>query len=777
MAGLGSIPRQMASFTEFRGAMLAGIHSKHPFSSWRAREEEDPGLMLLEMWAYICDSISFYDEVIANETYLRTAKQQVSINKIASLLGYFPRPAVSSFVTLAAIADGRQQLKIPKGTAFRSGAFDGHPPQVFEASRDQFIHPFSNSFNIAAPIPQNVPISDPQTLMINSRTSIEPGMILFLSDSGDETQNQVLRVKESIPCSIQNSAGYCKISFESGPILSDPTPLTGLKLSYPVQKARILEIKSDETSPKVNDNTLVLDKLYPDLVGGEAVLVSRGKEFRWFTISSLGTTDAKVSKDTSITIANITYQIAGNTFQVTKLILSQDINLTIEGGTEQTTWETSNCGELQLHFNMLSAGSIVNEPKNNLLSADPLFLKSPVERPPENLEPARFLLLDKNKQGLSLKARVDYEEKILALNQNEGWKGPLELPVEVYGNLVEASRGESVRQEVLGSGDASTINQSFKLKKKPLTYLFSPTAENDQAVKSVLEIRVNGILWKEAANFYNSSPSDRIYTLRQDEEGETYVTFGDGISGQRLPSGKDNVIAEYRFGAGHASPPAQSITQVSIPLKGLKNILNPVGASGGADPETIPEMRNAVPKSVMLLGRIISMLDVEAVVSSVPGVRATQVEWRWSKTRQGSMIHVYYIGELSLQSTIIGRLNAISDPSQVYQVEKAVDMPVKVIIDLSIDPAYNFDDLVTATSDCLINATNGLLSTGHIGIGKPIYRSQLYKVLTSIEGITGVGKITWGDEAFDAFAKCPPAGSYYDVETGGLYLNRINATT
>ena len=59
--------------------------------------------------------------------------------------------------------------------------------------------------------------------------------------------------------------------------------------------------------------------------------------------------------------------------------------------------------------------------------------------------------------------------------------------------------------------------------------------------------------------------------------------LGDGIRGQRLPSGTDNVICNYRFGAEAACPPAGSVSQVSKPVKGLRSVKNFLPAFGGAD--------------------------------------------------------------------------------------------------------------------------------------------------------------------------------------------------
>lgn len=185
-AGLDKLPRQIGTFHEFRRALLRDIKSESveiidsnnvlvnviPLSNWRARDKDDLGIMLLEMWAYICDSLSFYDEVLANEAYLRTSFLRPNLRKLIALLGYLPRPAVGSVVELAAIADGRLQLKLPVGTAFRSGAFDGNPPQVFELADEATIHPFTNKMGIRAPHRGKVLTTHPDSLLAELKSEV-----------------------------------------------------------------------------------------------------------------------------------------------------------------------------------------------------------------------------------------------------------------------------------------------------------------------------------------------------------------------------------------------------------------------------------------------------------------------------------------------------------------------------------------------------------------------------------------------------------------------------
>jgi len=47
-----------------------------------------------------------------------------------------------------------------------------------------------------------------------------------------------------------------------------------------------------------------------------------------------------------------------------------------------------------------------------------------------------------------------------------------------------------------------------------------------------------------------STLEGRIYGTTRDEDGNTHIQFGDGQTGSRLPSGRDNVSSKYHQGSG-----------------------------------------------------------------------------------------------------------------------------------------------------------------------------------------------------------------------------------
>ena len=55
---------------------------------WVERNPADLGIMLVELLAYLGDHLSYYQDAIATEAYLGTARQRVSVRRHARLLDY-----------------------------------------------------------------------------------------------------------------------------------------------------------------------------------------------------------------------------------------------------------------------------------------------------------------------------------------------------------------------------------------------------------------------------------------------------------------------------------------------------------------------------------------------------------------------------------------------------------------------------------------------------------------------------------------------------------------
>jgi hypothetical protein len=103
-----------------------------PLRELTTRDSGDPTIALLDAWAMVGDVLTFYQERIANEGYLRTATELRSVEELARLVGYRPRPGVAASVDLAFTLDVGQMAEIPAGTRAQSLPRPGRLPQAYE---------------------------------------------------------------------------------------------------------------------------------------------------------------------------------------------------------------------------------------------------------------------------------------------------------------------------------------------------------------------------------------------------------------------------------------------------------------------------------------------------------------------------------------------------------------------------------------------------------------------------------------------------------------------
>ncbi len=782
-AGLNKLPRQVATFHEFKRALLKDIKSAEvelidsnnlpvkifPLADWRAREKDDFGIMLLEMWAYICDSLSFYDEVLANEAYLRTSFLRPNLRKLIALLGYLPRPAVGSIVELAAMADGRLQVKLPAGTAFRSGAFEGNPPQVFELTDEVFIHPFANRMGIIAPHMGVVISHHPTTLLVALQAEIKEENMLLLINKTDATQNKGLMVSKVEKYTGIDGKLYNKLSFTASTALKSGALLKHLQLLKPLLDAGLWTVSQQTTS--INSNKITLNILSRQVNPGDFILMVYGNDRRWFKVNAVSEVMRSSIPSNQVMVNGNSFTLPGIATQVTELTLDATVNSSFRIKPGAANWNSTYLTGIKVYFGMQLIATIVDEPNVFLSATDPLLFNKPLETPVEDYKPVKFLLQDKNTLGVTVGGSISFTQHKLTLDQGTTWDISLTQPVDAFGNVITATRGESVLNEKMGSGNAAIANQTFKLKKKPLSYYPSPTANNDSSVKNSLTVYVNGIKWSEVSSFYGRREIDQVYIVRQNDEGESLITFGDGIRGQRLPSGTDNIIGNYRFGAEAACPPSGSVSQVSKPVKGLRNVKNILPAYGGADAETAERLRVYAPQSALILNRVVSMKDMEALAASYPGVRAVQAEWRWDKNKQRASAHIFYVGDAGLTSGLSQRIRSMADPATPITVEKASYKPLQISLNIKVDERYLEVDVVSALRLALLDTKTGLLAPENIGIGVPLFRSRIFEFVLNTTGTEAVQSIQADGNNFTDFALVPGTGYYFDIEKGSLIIN------
>jgi hypothetical protein len=105
--GLPAIAYRAGTHGGFLRSALARLSAaeRPQLSRLATREEDDLTIALLDAWAAAGDVLGFYQERIANECYLRTATERLSVRELARLIGYELRPGVAASTLLAFMAE------------------------------------------------------------------------------------------------------------------------------------------------------------------------------------------------------------------------------------------------------------------------------------------------------------------------------------------------------------------------------------------------------------------------------------------------------------------------------------------------------------------------------------------------------------------------------------------------------------------------------------------------------------------------------------------------
>jgi predicted phage baseplate assembly protein len=306
----------------------------------------------------------------------------------------------------------------------------------------------------------------------------------------------------------------------------------------------------------------------------------------------------------------------------------------------------------------------------------------------------------------------------------------------ITANVVHATHGQSC-SEIIGSGDSSQAFQNFALHQKPLTYVSAATATGSQ---STLDLRVNDVLWSEAPQLLAMGPTDRKYLIQTDDSGTSTVVFGDGTHGLRVPTGTENIQADYRTGLGvEGNVDAQAISLLATRPLGVRSVINPIAAVGGADPESRDQARQNIPVGLSALNRLVSVQDYEDFSRGFAGVtKASAVLMSTSRP----LVYLTIAGAdgttitpaSDLYVNLTAALRDLGDLNFRVEVAGCELLLVVLSSDVAILPDYLWEDVEPVIRAALLD----LLSFQNRDLGQDVLASEVIAGIQAVEGVNYV---------------------------------------
>jgi hypothetical protein len=196
--GLPAIAYRTGVWATFLESMKARLSSSdYPaLAGLKTRSSDDFSIALLDASAVVLDILTFYQERLANESYLGTATQLYSLTQLSRLIGYQPWPGVSASVYLAFSLSsapglppnpGTTAITIPTGTTVQSVPAQGQTAQLFQTSAPILAKPDWNALDVRTGIPWVPRSGDKSVFLAGTSTSLNPGDAILIV--GDERLN------------------------------------------------------------------------------------------------------------------------------------------------------------------------------------------------------------------------------------------------------------------------------------------------------------------------------------------------------------------------------------------------------------------------------------------------------------------------------------------------------------------------------------------------------------------------------------------------------------
>ena len=607
------ITRGSSTVAHFTGDMVI-LDPPNPFASWHAGTGVDYHTIFVELWAYLADIITFYQERIANEAYLGTASQRDSLLRLVSLIDYHPAPGAGASGLVAFTAAKNRSRTVPAGFRVGSKPLPGKPAVVFETASAVEVSGENSTIALSLLSP-DVPFP-PHTIVlqgVNNGLAVDDYILAVENPGTSAEQLHLLRIatiktdKQAVTTTItwQQEIGegpYAQASKQvsvyalrvaASPIGANAPQWDGLsptlnnsdgknpKAPYRTswEVPSVTELEQREGLPSftrfrnTGANIRAIDQPLDTIDG--FVLVPNP----WFYVPVIDDPRNLLFLDAVYKQLNYTPQNPGWAVLLTDGDVFQILHVTDARQAAKVAYSLSlKVTRLTFAEDMMANTFPI---RNTLVLTGSELLTLQVDLPlPDSVSGSQLILQGVNTQ-LQPGQTIIFQGNFFDPATNSPTSIPAAEPCALDGpafpdlsknvttiNLKTRLARQYVRAtcsvmaNIVEVTQGETVKdevlgssdgsafQSYALKKKPLTYLPATDAEGLAAVKSTLAVIVNGVAWNEQPNLAHSAPDAQDFTTTLDDPGQTTVVFGDGFTGARPPSGINNVHARYRNGLG-----------------------------------------------------------------------------------------------------------------------------------------------------------------------------------------------------------------------------------
>lgn len=337
---------------------------------------------------------------------------------------------------------------------------------------------------------------------------------------------------------------------------------------------------------------------------------------------------------------------------------------------------------------------------------------------------------------------------------------------------VTATQGRTIIDEAVGTSTGA-MDQVFSL-------FYSPAVENSEIVS--VDEGGGATTWLYVPNLIDAGPDDNAYSTFTDENGVLLLLFGDNVNG-RAPSNNAVITVTYRVGGGSVgNVGADKLTAMVTPILNVASVSNDDAAQGGADAESLDEIRENAPRSLTTIDRAVTLEDYAnlAIKAGVAKAKAqasvyTNVNLYIAPHGGGSAsaalkqtVTDYLAGRKMINATVT--LYTPHDPETGTGGDYAGYIDINVTATAHVLPQYNRE---TVRLD-VEKAVREVLAYENSYFGDRVTISEMYRAINKVTGVdyvvvtvlsrtaSGLADVQLADN------EIPTAGTVDITATGGI---------
>ncbi len=754
-------------YASFRQLILDRISLNMP--EWKERHIPDLGIALVELLAYAGDHLSYYQDAVATEAYLDTARLRTSVRRHVRLIDYRMHEGCNSRAWVCIKTDTDLPLNLqdiyfitrPDGYSFGllwreedlkglSGGFEVFEP-MSQAQRLLSQWDLKDADGLAKSLKE---AKDPVSRYLKSHLSRRTLQLLNdYSASGTWPQNIIKSLIDDLNYFIQGESIYDEAYFKNLPRRDETNEL----------------IRQNVTGRDlIRLNRLLLEDAYPDLIWkcDEVVLQEAQSCIKFYTWQ-----DEECCLPKGSTKA--TLKCEG------------------EHGHKGSDQGSNICSVLSLKEGDILIFEEVKGPRTG----------HPGDADRTHRHPVRLTKVTYGEDDLPLSpvpvieiewANEDALPFPLCISAigSEPQCALIEDISVARGNVILVDNGRTLKEDLgqvkaietksqcEGEGRLSEVQfipERFRkhLKKGPLTFSQPLFDLGDDAPASrlmdqdprwaIANIELFGTRftsqdeinrWEARRDLLESSSMDRHFAVEVDDQGQAELFLGDGELGRMAEAGTE-FQAKYRVGNGPSGNVGAEMISIMVFRPGLISGValeprNPLPAQGGKAPEPLSEVRLFAPFAFRSeLQRAVTAEDYARLGRQHPQVQNADGILRWTGSWYEVKVMVDPLrtreadGNETLLNEIEKRLYRYRRMGHDLSVAEADYVPLDIEMLVCVKPEYLRGHVEAALLDVfssrlLPNGKSGFFHPDNLSFGDGIYLSRLVAAAQAVTGVESV---------------------------------------